>query len=416
MTDWQGDSYEPRPKSPVEQLFHHAQQNPPARQGEVSSGTEIPPPPGPVVGQDQQAQDLWSPDATPRPQEATHRGDALHDQPSSSDEASATAPAALVDNPPSLAGATMGAGGALASEGWRATVNKLTFGAFKLGPGPVESARLADERDAGVQLSRPVTVMVANTKGSAGKTPTTAMLSALLGRHRGGGVVAWDNNENQGTLGLRTEEGRFPTTAVDLLANLDQFENGQGRLGDLGQYVRHQQSGPFDVLASAEDSRKTQVIGEVEFARIHKVLTTFYQVIVVDTGNALLAPNWRAAADAADVLVIPLRWSYDHVRSAERMIDQLRATGEGELVSKAITVISHAQDASVDKKNAPIWREWFEKTTAQVLEVPYDPHIAAGTTLDFNRLQPATQAAYLRLGAAVSRTLSSLDTPHSSHS
>lgn len=416
MTDWQGGSYEPRPDSPVEQLLHRAGQKSAAPPGRGRVVTEIPPPPGPLATSSPTQHSAWAPEVDNPPREAAHRSEPPHRQGSIPEPPPATTPAPVVDNPPSLAGATMGAGGALASEGWRATVNRLTFGALQLGPGPAESARLADERDAGVQLSRPVTVMVANTKGSAGKTPTTAMLAALLGRHRGGGVVAWDNNENQGTLGLRTEEGRFPTTAVDLLANLEQFENGQGRLGDLGQFVRHQQSGPFDVLASAEDSRKTQVIGEVEFARIHKVLTTFYQVIVVDTGNALLAPNWRAAADAADVLVIPLRWSYDHVRSAERMIDQLRATGEGELVSKAITVISHAQDASVDKKNAPIWREWFEKTTAQVLEVPYDPHIAAGTTLDFNRLLPATQAAYLRLGAAVSRTLSSLDIPYSSHS
>lgn len=141
-------------------------------------------------------------------------------------------------------------------------------------------------------------------------------------------------------------------------------------------------------------------------------LTTFYQLVVVDSGNGLLSPNWLAAADATDVLVIPLRWSFDHVRSAERMIDQLRASGRSDLVDNAITVISHGGGAAVDKENAPRWREWFEANTAEVLEVPYDGHIAAGTRLRFDRLAAPTQRAFLALGASVSRSLAELDNPY----
>lgn len=224
--------------------------------------------------------------------------------------------------------------------------------------------------------------------------------------------MAWDNNENQGTLGLRTAEGRFPTTAVDLLENAELFESGRGGTGDLGRFLRHQQSGPFDVLASAEDSRRTMVIGREEFGRLHAILSRFYQLVVVDTGNSLLSSNWAAAADAADVLVIPLRWSYDHVRSAQQMIVQLHEMGRDDLIRNAVTVISHVQGAAVDRENAPKWRAWFEENTAEVLEIPYDPHIAAGSRLYFDRLAAPTQRAYLRLGATVSRTLASIDNPY----
>ncbi|MGO1764127.1 MAG: MinD/ParA family ATP-binding protein [Brevibacterium yomogidense] len=287
----------------------------------------------------------------------------------------------------------------------------MTLGAVKLRAGRTELSRLADERDAGLQLSRPMTVMFANQKGSSSKTPLAAMTSAVLGKHRGGGVVAWDNNENQGTLGLRTAEGRFPTTAVDLLAAADAFEGGQAGIGDLGKFLRHQQSGPFDVLASAEDSRQMRVIGREEFTRLHTILTRFYGIVVVDTGNSILAPNWTAAADAADVLVIPLRWSYDHVRSAQQMITQLRSMGREDLVQNAVTVISHAPGASVDRENALKWRAWLEENTSGVLEIPFDPHIAA-SRLYFDRLAAPTQRAFLRLGATVTRALASADNPY----
>lgn len=291
-----------------------------------------------------------------------------------------------------------------------------TFGLVKMRPGRDERLRLTDERDAGLQLSRPMTVMIANHKGSAGKTPIAALLSALLGKHRGGGIVAWDNNENQGTLGLRTAEGRFPTTAVDLLDSAELFERGQAGTGELGRFLRHQQVGQFDVLASAEDSRSARVIGHDEFTRLHRILSRFYQLVVVDTGNSLLAPNWAAAADAADVLVIPLRWSYDHVRCAQQMIMQLHEMGRGDLARSAITVISHVRGSSVDRENAPKWRAWFEDNTAEVLEIPYDSHIDAGARLSFDRLAAPTQRAFLRLGATVARALASVDNPYISTS
>lgn len=381
MSDWQGGSYEGRQRATQELL---------QRSGHLSPST--PPGENPPSSADSPAN---PPKFSARVQSSTVVTGPTN-QPSYADLASATSS----DKP------------LVASEGWRRRMRLATLGLVKLRPGRQELARIADERDAGLQLSRPMTIMVANHKGSASKTPLVALLAALLGRYRGGGVVAWDNNENQGTLGLRTAEGRFPTTAVDLLEAAELFESGRGGTGDLGRYLRHQQAGPFDVLASAEDSRHTRMIGREEFTRLHAILSRFYQLIVVDTGNSILAPNWIAAADSADVLVIPLRWSYDHVRCAQQMIVQLHEMGRGDLVRNAITVISHVQGAAVDRENAPRWRAWFEENTAEVLEIPYDPHIDAGNRLSFDRLAAPTQRAFLRLGATVSRMLASTDNPY----
>lgn len=298
-----------------------------------------------------------------------------------------------------------------ATEGWRGRLNRLSLGLLKLSAGPVERARLTDERLIGTQLSRAMTVMVANSKGGTGKTPTAAMTGAVLGRHRGSGVLVWDNNENQGTLGDRTQEGRFPTTAVDLLEHISEFEEGHGSVGTLGRFVRHQQSGPFDVLSSSNDSQRMQAIGADEFSRMHAVLSRFFPLMIVDSGNASVAPNWVQAARTADLLIIPVQWKYDHVRSAERTIADLRALGLGHLVDNAITVITHGSGAS-DKVHAKTWRAWFEENTAQVVDIPFDSHIDVGTALVFDRLAAPTQRAFLALGAAVARQLAELDNPY----
>ncbi|HEU5143853.1 MAG TPA: hypothetical protein VFT81_01650, partial [Dermatophilaceae bacterium] len=75
--------------------------------------------------------------------------------------------------------------------------------AFGLAPGKRELL----ERDRIDRIARPLdsrkTIMVINTKGGGGKTLVTLMLASYLGRYRSGSVLAWDNNETEGTLGMR---------------------------------------------------------------------------------------------------------------------------------------------------------------------------------------------------------------------
>ena len=50
-------------------------------------------------------------------------------------------------------------------------------------------------------------VTVVNPKGGAGKTVAILLLAMTFGQKRGGYVLAWDNNETQGTLGMRAAAG-----------------------------------------------------------------------------------------------------------------------------------------------------------------------------------------------------------------
>jgi MinD-like ATPase involved in chromosome partitioning or flagellar assembly len=290
--------------------------------------------------------------------------------------------------------------------GWRRGVRAISLGLIRPRPSRQSRELVADTAAVGVQLAGSCTVMVANPKGGGGKTPTVVGLSATFGLVRGGRVLAWDNNETMGTLGVRTFPQRYATTAVDLLRALSHLE-GQGvRAGDLAAFVRHQASGHFDVLVSDEDPARMNQIDAAAFTRLHDLLTGVYELLVVDTGNNARSANFLAAVDVADALVIPLSLKPDSVLSAGRLIDQLRAYGRADLVERAVTVISDGGESGQAPADVARWSAFFEQTTAAVVHVPYDPHLNVGGPIAFDQLAAATQRAYLRAGARVAQVLS----------
>jgi putative peptide zinc metalloprotease protein len=288
-----------------------------------------------------------------------------------------------------------------ASTGWRGTVTRLSAGHIALPPAPAEK----QHRDAVRRVQRPFdgprTVVVINPKGGAQKTTATLLLAATLGLHRGGSVLAWDNNETRGTLGWRAAPGPHTQTAVDLLGNLDRFgDDALNRLGDLDRYVRSQIATQFDVLASDEDAAASSTIDATAFRRLHATLARFYRVIVVDTGNNMRASNWIAAIESADQLVIVSTEREDTAASAAWLLDGLREKGQHDKVRDAVTVLA-APAKNRDEALTDRLHSHFRQLTRAVLDVPYDPALVGGGRLHFDALAPATQEAWLRVAAEV---------------
>lgn len=296
-----------------------------------------------------------------------------------------------------------------AARGWQGMVRRATFGTVTPAPSAAEVAEAADARAVRARFSGPKTVVVANPKGSAAKTPTVVGLAATFGDARGGNVLAWDNNETLGTLGLRVPAVEFPATAVDLLESMDAFERRQARRGDLARLVRPQESGNFHVLAADEDPSRTAQIDADAFGRLHQVLERYYDVLVIDTGNNPRAANFLAALDVADALVIPLGWAEDKVITAGRLIDQLRQLGHGSLVERAITVVSGQPGTQSTPQQIAAWSAWFTEQTSAVVTVPWDRHIAGGGPITYSTLRPVTRRAYLTAAAAVAQQFTAAD-------
>ncbi|MGI8418002.1 MAG: MinD/ParA family ATP-binding protein, partial [Nakamurella sp.] len=295
-----------------------------------------------------------------------------------------------------------------ANAGWRGNVRRLTGGLIKLAPSDAEltSRRATDAVQR--SLRGPRTVVVVNTKGGGGKTTAVYSLAATFGQARGGYVLGWDNNETRGTLAWRAAPARHTNTAVDLLRDLERFEDPRNaRVGDLDNYVRAQGSAQFDVLASDENAASAASIDEGAFRALHRSLSRFYRILVIDTGNNVKAQNWRAAVDLVDRLVVVSSFRGDTAGGASWTLDHLMEMGHGQKVANAVTILSAPkQTADPDQKAMHSrFREHFAARTRVVLDVPFDPALVDGDSIIYDALSPATREAWLHVAAAIAEGL-----------
>ncbi|MEO3745094.1 chromosome partitioning protein [Plantactinospora sp. B5E13] len=291
----------------------------------------------------------------------------------------------------------------VAQTGVRAVVNKSTLGLVKLAPGRHEQEIKQDIEMIRRNFGGLRQVTVVNPKGGAGKTVAILLLAMTFGQKRGGYVLAWDNNETQGTLGMRAQQDFHSRTVRDLLRDLYQFKGAHGRVGDLSQYVRSQSEGMFDVLASDESATGGEMLTAAAFAELREVVSRFYKLIFVDTGNNVRAQNWQAAIDATDQLVVTMSARNDSAETAARMLDHLEQSGRQRLVRQAVTVVS--MPPSRKEIDLPPIQRHFAARTRVVLTAPYERLIDTGEPIRYAQLSSATRDAWLKIAAAVAEGL-----------
>ena len=292
-----------------------------------------------------------------------------------------------------------------AQQGWRRGIRRATFGVLRPGPGRAARARRAAVRSVRRPLDGPRTVVIVNPKGGAHKTTATLLLATTFGLQRGGYTLAWDNNETHGTLGWRASPSEHNRTAVDLLRSLPQLSDHRTvRIGDLDEYVRTQQREQFDVLASDENPASAATVDATSFHDLHRLLSQFYRVLFVDTGNNMRSSNWRAAVNAADQLVVVSTVREDTAQSAAWALDALRAMGHEEAVRSAVTVLS-APAPVVDRDLHNRLRAHFGALTRVVVDVPFEPALVSGGRINYDALRPGTRDAWLAVSAAVTEGL-----------
>ncbi|MFG1993203.1 AAA family ATPase [Actinoplanes sp. NPDC048988] len=251
------------------------------------------------------------------------------------------------------------------------------------------------------KLGKPRVLAFANPKGGVHKTTATVLAAATIGSVRGRGVLAWDDNELRGTLGLRAGSARHARTIKHLLADLLQIENlhGDALLQELDGYLRHASDGSYDVLAGEENPRFAQRLDQATVRRVMDLLRRTHDVICVDTGNNVESVNWQTVMRQADQLVITTVPREDAAFTADWMLDVLDESGMGDLVSNAVTLISCPSPGPLPLLND--FAKHFATRTRAVAVVPYDPALEVGSSIEYADLQQETRAAWLKAASVM---------------
>ena len=248
-------------------------------------------------------------------------------------------------------------------------------------------------------LGIPRVLAFANPKGGVHKTTATVLAAATIGSVRGRGVLAWDDNELRGTLGLRAGSARHARTIRHLISDLVEIEGSHGyELTDrLDDYLRHASDGSYDVLAGEESPRFAQRLDPHTVRRVLELLRRTHDVICVDTGNNVESANWQTVLQAADQLVVTCVPREDAAFTADWMLDLLDDVGMGDLVRNAVTLLSCPSPGPMPLLDD--LRRHFATRTRAVAVVPYDPALETGSSIEYVQLQPETRQAWLQAAA-----------------
>jgi MinD-like ATPase involved in chromosome partitioning or flagellar assembly len=227
------------------------------------------------------------------------------------------------------------------------------------------------------------------------------LAAATVGSVRGRGVLAWDDNELRGTLGLRAGSARHARTIRHLVADLAEVESygGPDLANQLDDYLRHASDGSYDVLAGEENPRFAQRLDQFTVRRVLELLRRTHDVICVDTGNNVESANWQTVLQTADQLVLTTVPREDAAFTADWMLDLLQEIGLGHLVTNAVTLLS-----CPTPNRTPLLDDLaahFGARTRAVAVVPYDPSLETGSSIEYPQLEPATKKAWLEAAAVM---------------
>jgi putative peptide zinc metalloprotease protein len=280
------------------------------------------------------------------------------------------------------------------TRGWQRAVFMATRGALNPGPGRAERREL----DLLGRLRTPIAgsrrIVVLSRKGGAGKTTTAVMLGHTFASQRGDRVVALDGNPDAGSLAHRIQRQSFETV-TSLLAQRETLD----RYADMRTYTSQAPDTRLEVVASDDDPRITQALGDRDYRRAIDILDRHYNLIIIDTGTGILDGAIQGVLGEADQIVVVMPPALDGGRVAAMTLDWLEEHNYGELVRGSVAVINGMRGhgpVAMDRMEAH-----FSARCAGVVRIPWDPELAAGGQTGFADLRHPTRVAFLDLAAMI---------------
>jgi MinD-like ATPase involved in chromosome partitioning or flagellar assembly len=278
---------------------------------------------------------------------------------------------------------------------WQRFLYEISFHSINVGDSRAVRERKALDR----RISHPFDqgtcfVPVLTRKGGVGKTTVTTLLGMALAEVRDDRVLGIDANPDRGTLAERVARSTGATVrdVVKLASGISSFT-------DFAELVSKDKT-RFHVLASDTDPLLSEAFDEDDYNVVADQAARFYSIVLTDCGTGVVHSVMRPTLERADGLVVVSGGSVDEARLASETLTWLEANGYGELVRRAVVALNTATQGTNVVKLDEI-EQHFVSRVRDVVRIPYDPYLAAGSIVDWSRLSPYTREAARELAALV---------------
>ncbi|MCU1438020.1 MAG: hypothetical protein JWP66_1107 [Naasia sp.] len=279
--------------------------------------------------------------------------------------------------------------------GWNKFVYAATFHKLNLGDSAAErarkelDARIVKQFEGGTRF-----VPILTRKGGVGKTTVTTLLGMALATTREDRIIAIDANPDRGTLSERVTKQTRATVrdVVHRAASINGFT-------DFTTLVSRDET-RLDILASDTDPLLSEAFDENDYNVVADLTARFYSVVLTDCGTGIVHSVMRATLNRADSVVIVSGGSVDEARLASETLTWLEANGYGDLVRNAIVALNTATQGTNLVKLDEI-EAHFKSRVREIVRIPYDPVLAAGSVVSYKDLKQTTKDAARLLAALV---------------
>ena len=283
----------------------------------------------------------------------------------------------------------------VAKSGWRKVVAKSSSGLVNPGPGQKEQRHEALLDKIRGSLAGVDKVAFGSAKGGVGKSTMAVAVGSAIARERGDRVIAVDVDTDLGDLIWRFREHGGQRANIEHLAGL----RDSGRYSRVREHMV-QNADRLEALSSQNDPRSTYTLNPRDYRAAMQILETHYNVVLLDCGTSITTPLFSTIANDVTGLVVVASQNTRGIMGARNTLYWLYSHGYGKLLQHTVVVLN-ATDRGRSLVDLKAVEAMFRRIVPDVIQMPYDPHLAAGTAVAHDGLHRRTRKALLSVAGAV---------------
>ncbi|HMA47940.1 MAG TPA: hypothetical protein VKP11_12225 [Frankiaceae bacterium] len=170
-------------------------------------------------------------------------------------------------------------------------------------------------------------------------------------------------------------------------------------LSDVRRYLGRSGRSAVEVLAGVRGPQASGATPEEVREAIAEV-ERWYPLVLLDCAAGWDHPVTAAATRSADALILVSRATAADLVAAEEALAALAACGRARLAATTLAAVVHTSRGGPQSQVRPQLARLAGRARA-VVQIPYDPGLAAGRPITYARLRRRTRTGFLRLGVAL---------------